>query len=209
MSATILCSFNYPAADFTSLVGSINFEILKQEASDAGLSVDVAGAIPSGDGARVDLVGLPTSADKTALDAIVAAHTGGNFASLPISIIVEAESNDSGDSGAEIQKALLETGKLPAGNYIATWNLEVYLDADSSDSRVKGLMKLGKNGGAKAERAELNNATADPQPMGGAFPIVAVDGDSYEVELTFQRIGAAGKTAKARRARLAFVPITP
>lgn len=204
MAATIISRFTYPNADFTSLGGNpINNGILAQEIEDdATITLPVSSVSSVGTDTQVDLSGNATAAMKTALDSIVADHGGGAFASFPQNA-TDADEDNEGDSGTETQKVSLNTGLMRSGTYLVLWYMELKLASDGGTSTgVVGRIKVGKNGAATAEQGQTSNEKAQYVAFSGSRRITVVDGDEYDIELTYQRSGAAGIAAYAQRASI-------
>lgn len=206
MAATIYTQLTIPLTDFTSLGGnSVNANILKQEFEDAGLTVTVQGVSVSASVVNAQFAGDPTSGDLSAIDAVIAAHTGGDFAATLQRAISEAA--DSDDTGDEIEKVSLDTGALPAGIYLLGWYLELATTTTTGTSGARGRLQVTKNGGTQTERAQSNAENDQWDPMSGSLSEEVVDGDSYEFALTFERIGVSGNAARAQRGRLTWTRI--
>lgn len=203
MAATIVSSFTYPLTDFTSLGGnSVNPNILKQEIEDdATITLTVSSVTKVGSTVKIDLEGNATAAMKTALDSVVAAHEGGNFAVFPQK--VSDEDAESDDTGSEVQKASLSTGLMPAGDYRIGWYMEVETTSESSGAtQAQGHFNVSKNGGSSSERGQTNAEHPRWVSMGGTYEGTFVDGDELDLELTYQRVGTSGNAARAQRARI-------
>lgn len=200
-----------PKADFIAASALPNFPIFTQELIALGLSVPVVSAVGSGNrgngpDAIIILDGLAVAADLTAIDAAVAAHTGASFASTVQNDISQAEQSD--DSGIPVTKASVSTGPLPAGDYQITWTAEIATSTNSTTSGAVVRLMGGKNGNPPTEQKQHTNAgNSTYEHFGGGLPIAMKDGDSWDLQIEFERIGAAGNAARCRRAAVGIVKV--
>jgi hypothetical protein len=203
MAATIISRFTYPNSDFTSLGGNpINNSVLAQEIEDdATITLPVASVVSLGTDTQIELLGNATAAMKTALDTLVADHEGGSFAIFPQSSSDDSETNE-GDTGTETTKVTHSTGLMPAGTYLVTWYMEVRLDTDGG-SAAGVVARLKVEG---TERAQTATEKAQYVHFSGSKRLTVVDGQEYDIDLTYQRSGA-GYTAYAQRASIDIMRI--
>jgi len=205
MASSITTNIVYPEADFVAAT-AINADILAQEIDDDGAITAVPDSVTYADGlVGIAFTELLDATQKAALDALVAAHVGGAFASVPITAFANAESSD--DSGSEVSKASISTGKLPAGTYLFSWYMEIAATTVDASPVAAGRLNVAIDGGASAEQASDVTGEGDYQSFSGSLPRAVLDGQSFDLDLTFQRIGSAGNAARARRARLAVTKV--
>jgi hypothetical protein len=141
-----------------------------------------------------------TSGTLGAVDNDVVAHQGGSWASLPVTEVSESESSD--DSGNEQTKLTLDTGLLPAGQYLLGWYCEIKTASEVTNTAAIAKLYVTKNGGAEVERGE--NVWPYPQynDFGGGFPVTVTDGESYTMRLAYERLGASSNPVTIQRARM-------
>jgi hypothetical protein len=203
MAVTIVTTLTYPRSDTPN--DRVNKDILNQELSEASLSVSVLGISISGTDIRIDLSGNASVDDETAINSVIAAHQGSDFSTTTQSSFSEAASSD--DTNGIIEKTALSTGLLPAGTYLMSWYMELATTTTTGTTGARGFLNVSKNGAAAVERAQSNNDLNQWVPMSGSLPVTVVDGDSYSMSLSFQRIGIVGNAARAQRARLTLSKI--
>lgn len=201
-----MASKTYDMTDFPN--DKINSAILTAEVEASSISIPLESiSVEEGEPDQVtfNFTGSFGGGDEAALDAVVAAHQGDDFTTFPAKVTVEAESSD--DSGSEIVKASL-TGILPSpGTYILMWYMEIGVTTTTGSTGVRGKLNVTKNSGSKIERAISHGGESQYKDMSGTFPFIAEAGDTYDFELTYERIGTSGNAAKAQRARIAVVRI--
>ncbi|MBN2256684.1 MAG: hypothetical protein JW704_02520 [Anaerolineaceae bacterium] len=203
MSATVTTTLVYPKSD--TATGSVNDYILKQELEDVGLSVGVQEVTSIGTDVRIVLSGNASEADKTAVDAVIAAHQGDAFQEPPMKVYAETLTSD--DSGDEIEKADLEVGPLAAGNYIVGWYMEHATTTTTGTSGSRAILDISKNGGAAVERAQDSNGENQFKSFSGSLALKVLDGESYSFTLLHERIGASGNASRVQRARITLVRV--
>lgn len=127
MSATARTTLIYPLTDFTTSGGVVNSVSLKQELTDASLSIPVSGASLDSSYCTITLSGNATSDDITKCNTVVAAHTGAAFSSTTQRV---SDENEAETVLTDWQTHLtLTSGPLPAGYYSLVWYAEIYLDS--------------------------------------------------------------------------------
>lgn len=204
MSATIYAQLSYPLSDFTTSGGVVNAVVLKQELGDAELSVTVQSVSASDTVANLFFTGDPSDADVAAIDAVVAAHAGTGFSPTLQKEVLLAE--DSDDSGDEKVRLTLDTGVQPAGTYLISWRMELAVTEATGSHACRGHLNVRKNGtGGFTEQAQNNWGEAVWSGFTGALALELVDGDRYEFQLSYERIGAVGNAARVQRARMTWV----
>jgi hypothetical protein len=192
---------DYNLSEFTSS-SDPNVGIFTQELQDDTNVVEKpTNVYRSGTTITVEWVGVTVSQGTVdAVDADVAAHVGGGYASPPITEILEAETSD--DSGDEQTRLELDSGLLPAGNYLLGWYSEVKLNAVVTNTAVAVRLYVNKNGNGEVERGLCTWPYPQYHDFAGSFPFVAADGDRYELRLAWERLGASSNPAFIQRARL-------
>lgn len=201
-----MASKTYYMSDFPN--NKMNTAILTAEVEDSTISLTLESInLEEGEPHQVtfEFTGTFGAGDESALDAVVAAHQGDDFTTMPAKVTVEAESSD--DSGSETVKASLP-GVLPSpGTYLLMWYMEIGVTTTTGSTGVRGKLNVTKNGGSAIERAISHGGESQYSDMSGTFPFTAEAGDTYDFELTYERIGTSGNAAKAQRARIAVVRI--
>jgi len=192
---------DYATSEFTSAT-EVNVGIFAQELQDDASVVEKpTNVYKSGTTVTVEWVAVTVSQGTIdAVDADVAAHVGGGYATPPVTENLEAETSD--DSGDEQTRLELDSGLLPAGNYLLGWYSEVKLDAEVANSAVAVRLYVTKNGGTEQERGTCVWPYSQYHDFAGSFPFVAADGDRYELRLAWERLGASSNPAFIQRARL-------
>jgi hypothetical protein len=203
MTTNVISEFRSPLAD--TATGAFNRAICLQEMKDKGLSVPVLDVVQKGTIIHTYLNGQATAADKTGVEEVIAAHQGAVFSILPLSSTTETEQED--DTGGVIEAEALDTGALSAGAYVFIWHLTGWIDpAASGVDRLEMKLMVGMNGGTKARRGIAQATTVNPETLSGSFPLVIKDGQSVQMQLTFQRINGSG-AVKVDSARLAIIKV--
>ena len=203
MAATVVTTLTFPKSDTVN--NKVNSSILKQELDDARLSILVESVSLVGTSVKIGLTGTATTDDETKITAVISAHAGEDFASVPQVAADEALVSD--DTGTVIQKLQLSTGALPAGTYLISWYMEIAITSETTGSYACGTLTVQTNSGVGVERAQHNNTEVAWKAMSGAISVTAVAGDDYVVALHYARTGLTGNAARAQRARINVVRI--
>lgn len=192
---------SYPRADFVASAGAVNARTFLAELKAAALPA-LSVAVNVTDAIVAYSAVLDPSQESTAAS-VVTTHSGTAFASTIQRVVAEPAASD--DSGSEVVRLTLDTGPLPAGDYVLSWYLELATTTTTGTTEARGLLYATKNAGARTERGQANRERASWFPMSGSMPAVIVDGDRYVFELAYQRIGDSGNAARVQRARLSWV----
>jgi len=198
----------YEKSEFTGTTppGNPNVSIFAQEVSDESLSVQPSSVYSSG----TDIVlmwdsGLPVTSDITLIDGVVASHEGGDFASSVQQEVVEAEDDD--DTGDPVVRATLDTGLLPADDYLLSWYAEGKVDSVVASTGMRIRLYITKNGGSRDERGEFNNDLNGYNPFSGTVMLNAVKaGETYKFELEYEKLGPTSNPAYIQRCRIFLAP---
>lgn len=176
---------------------SVNAPVLAAQIAAAALSVPLIGQPQlTGSSAVLNFTGTLSAADVTALNAIVAAHTGAAFGAT---ITQASDTTDSTNATTTFAtKLTLTAGPLPAGVYLGAWACEHYLDVLVANQGTD--TQLLYNGSVLYEDT-WNQAF--PHLFGGALPFTVIDGAQVVLTLQFKLLSAAA-LAHCRRARLAI-----
>lgn len=201
MTVTVVTQYTYPITD--TLNSKVNTAILKQELDDAGLSVSVGSVSVSGSSIFIELLGDAAAADIVLVDAVIAAHAGDDFVSVPIKVSEIAESPD--DGGSEVIRVTLTTGALAAGEYLLSWLMEHCITTNTGTTGSRASLYYSKNGDTPAQFTQEMNINDQWSCFSGGYPITVQDGDSWVFTLRHQRVGVAGNPSRVRRARLALM----
>jgi len=205
--ATTAVTRTIPKSDFvaTTPSGTPNLAIFAQEVADEGLSVDPTSVYTSGSDVVLAWDDLPVAADFSSIATLAAAHEGGDFASSEQQELVEAEDDD--DTGDPVVRATLDTGLLPAGDYLLSWYAEGKVNAVIAGTGMRIRLYITKNGGSRAERGEFNNDLNGYNPFSGTVMLNGVKaGETYEVELEYEKLGATSNPAYIQRCRIFLAP---
>jgi hypothetical protein len=193
---------SYPLADFPN--GKCNAAILAQEIKDdPAVSVEPSVQL-SGTTVTVQFAALITAAEVTALDALVAAHQGDDFAAAVQAVAAEGAVST---GAAKLGLVTLTSGPLAAGTYLGGWYGESKLAAAAADTGARLSMDYTLNGGATAEAAGSTSNIVDWESFAGSYPLTLLDGESVSVVLSVQRVGVGAVNADARRARITLARI--
>lgn len=143
------------------------------------------------------------AADITALDSLVAAHTGADFTPGPFEDIDEKEAAPgTDDSGDEVMTVHIDSIMPEPGRYQLWAYQELATTTTDGNTIAKGRLHVTKNG-TKKERGEGHNDQHLFQGMFVGFPFTVKAGDVYSFELTYERQGPSGNAARYQRARIA------
>lgn len=195
--ATTTTIRNYLVSEFPN--HKVNLEVLKQQVADASLSFNLE-VDPKlvGPQVRLQFAGDLTSQDLTNLDAVVAAHTGVDFAFPSNKIVDLTTSQDTGDG---YNKLSLSVGPLKAGDYFLSWSCEIRVTGVVADSGVSASLSVDGS-----ELATTKNETTDWTHFGGVLDLEIVSGQTIQVDLDFSKFGAGVNTAEMRRSRIIVHP---
>ena len=174
MTVTMVANPYYPISDTPN--NKINTLILKQELEDAGMSVTVGNVVTAGSNVQIQLLGLVLAADVTLMDAVIAAHQGADFATVPLKQYEEDETDD--DSGDPILKCELVCSPLPEGNYMIGWHMLHKLNANSDTSGSRATLTMIKNGGAENEISRDSCVIQEYQLFGSALSVEVKAGEN-------------------------------
>lgn len=201
-------SRTYALTDFTSSTPStVNVGIFTQELQDDGYVVEKPSNVyRSGTSVIVEWTTIVSQDTFDAVDNAVAAHVGGIYADIPITEISEGES--SSDSTSYVTKATLDSGLLPAGQYLMGWYCEIKTQNTVTNTAIQSALYVSKNGGADIERGENTWPYPQYNDFSGSFPFSATDGERYVMTLVYKRLGAQSNPAVIQRARLYIVRLS-
>lgn len=201
MSATIQTVYTYPITD--TLNDTVNPGTLYDELSDAGLSVSVGNVSLFGSNVLIQLLGDADAADLALVDAVIAAHEGNDYATLPI-IYYENETAVTDDTGSEIEAVTLNTGPLHAGKHMVHWSAEIASTDTTGTPGAKMRCSLQREGQTEYSKGESTNDTPAWRHVAVPFMFHASEGQRFTLRIYYQRTGSSGNAAKLRRARIAI-----
>ena len=194
-----------PGNDFTSLPpgGTPNLESLGAEITAdvvidqtlEGLSMNPA---TSPNTVFADFVADLSVPGKAALDAVIAAHTGVALVETPQRENSLAEQTEATTTPLDV--CTMSVAAVRGGNWQVTFYCEISVEDIVNNSGV--FVRLFIDG---AERAFSSSSSDQYQSFSGAALLTYSDGDTPELILQIQRVGAAN-TAKVRRCQVAIVP---
>ena len=205
MSSQSYSQLQYPLSDFVESGGVVSPVILKQELTDAGLSVTVNSVSVSDTVVNMFFFGMVLAADVTLVDAVVAAHTGDTFQPKYQREVSEVELTN--DTTTDVEKVSMDTGALEAGNYVVSWYAELCVTSVVAGTGASGGLNATKNGGSIVEVGRSVNDLSVYTSLSGSYTLLDVkDGEHYAFALVFKRLGASSNPAKMRRARIFLTP---
>ena len=202
-------TLTYQLTDFTTSGGVVNSQILLKELKTANLEATVNGVAPQTTQCIIILDtidGYVSVDDENVVDGYVAAHAGASFSSTLQKEILEVEDGD--DSGDEVTRLTLSTGPMPKGTYLASFGMEIATTtAGGGVTAARGILYVRKNNSAWIEKAQHNNGEAQWQKFSEMFATDVEDGDSFEIQLRYRRLGTSGNAARVRFARLVWLRV--
>ena len=204
MSSQSYSQLQYPLSDFVESGGVVSPVILKQELTDAGLSVTVNSVSVSDVLVNMFLLGMILEADVTLVDAVVAAHTGSAFSSKHQKAILQAEATN--NTTTDETRVSLDSGVLPAGIYTIMWYAEIAVTSLLANTGASVAMVVTKNGNGAVEAGSSVNDLPYYTSFSGSYQLEVTDGDQWVLALTWKRIGTSSNPAKIRRARIFLSP---
>jgi len=196
-----------PQSAFVSTTppGAPNLAIFTQEVADESLSEYPTSIYLSGSDVMVVWDDLPLAADRTAVLAVAAAHEGGDFAESVQKEIEEAEDDD--DTGDPVVRLTLDTGLLPAADYLLAWYAEGKVDSVVAATGMRIRLYITKNGGSRTARGEFNSASNGYNPFSGTVVLSGVEaGETYKFELEYEKLGPTSNPAYIQRCRVFLKP---
>lgn len=199
----------YYTSDFTSLSGGIaeNKPLLESALSALTLTVPVneVRVALGGAAAIVEWQQLPAPADVAAVDAAVAAFTGGPTTSQPFEFnSFGASTTQSGTHQTKIDET---TPPLDAGTYQVIWTSSLRMQAVAANTGVEGKIRLERSDGVFVEQDDAWDL-ANRHAFNGAITFQIQAGQTIRALLTFARLGVSG-TAEMSGARVTIDQIAP
>jgi hypothetical protein len=191
---TLTSAENYLLTEFPN--SAVNVPVLNAQIAAASLSVPLISTQLTGASVLLTFTGELSAGDITALNAVVAAHTGVPFGST---LVQSSDLTDTTTSSTSyVSKLVLNAGPLPAGTYLGSFACEHYLDTlvASTGSEAQLLYNTGV-------LYEDTWNQAYPHLFGSAIPFTVIDGAMVTLELKYKALGAV--TVHCRRARLGIV----
>jgi hypothetical protein len=202
MAGTTTVIRNYPLADFPNQ--KCNTAILAQEIKDDPAVLVEPSVQQSGTTVALQFAALITAAEVVALDALVAAHQGEDFAAPVQAVAAEAAVST---GATKLTLITLTSGPLTAGTYLVGWYAESKLAAAAADTGARLSLDYSINGGAVGEAAGNTSNIIDWESFAGSYPLTLKDGESVNALLAVQRVGVGAVNADARRARITLARI--
>jgi len=198
----------YTQADFTSLNTSIaeGLPLLRTALALLTLTEPVYDVRldPSQGAAIVEWVALPSTADVAAVDAAVAAFTGGTTTSAPIEINSFAAATST--IGTPTVKITHTTEPLDEGTYQVIWNSSIRMLAVIANTGVEGRIAISRSDGASVSQSDAWDL-ANLHTFNGAITFVILAGQTITATLSFLRLGSSG-TAEMSGARITIDKIS-
>jgi hypothetical protein len=198
----------YTQTDFLALATSIGegIPLLRTALAELTLTVPVSDVRLdlSANAAIVEWLTLPTSGDVAAVDAVIAAFTGGTTTSAPIEINSFATATST--SATPVVKITHTTDPLDEGTYQVIWNSTTRMQAVIANTGVEGRISIARSDGATVSQADAWDL-ANAHVFNGAITFVILAGQTIAVTLSFLRLGASG-TAEMSGARITIDKIS-
>lgn len=206
MAATVLSKFTYPKSD--TATGVVNSSILTSELKAVTYSAGVAvqNAYEQGTSVIVELSGNATADDKTAVDAVIAAHQGENFqdpyqsTSANDDVWGAPEKTVSDSTWSEV--FAFDSGALPAGRYQTLVSCEHKVDTlvsgDYSEVRV---LVTPPSTGVEVEMSYDSNEYDRYDSFGTGILLDVTNGQHIIVRMEQRKNGAGAASSILRRAR--------
>ena len=191
----------YAKAD--TATGNVNVASLATEIDEDATITTPLASIPQevGTDIVITFAGLLSSAEVTALDAVVAAHQGTSFpADLRYTASSVGESTNA--TNTPVEKLKITTDPLPAGKYLLQCMCE--FDCSSTAPNTAAQIHLNYNG---TEQLSDTWEEIAEHAFSAGLMVDVEDGKTIELQLTFQKIGAGSLTAQCRRARMVIAPV--
>lgn len=201
MVATIKTEYTYPITDTAN--DQVNTGTLSDELNDAGLSVTVGTVRVSGSNIIIELIGDAVPADLALADAVIAAHQGDDYASLPIAHY-EHETAETDDTGSAVEIVSFDSGPLHAGKHMIHWSGEIASTDATGTPGVKITVSLQREGQTEYNKGEATNDTPNWRHVTVPFIFHSAEGQRFTFRIYLQRTGSAGNPAKIRRARISL-----
>lgn len=183
----------YIQGDFTSLATSIaealpllrttlTLLVLSVPVSDVRLDLGQSAAI-------VEWLTLPLQSDINAVNAAVAAFTGGTTTAAPIEINSFGAATST--SGTPVVKITHTTAPLAAGTYQVIWNSSLRMQAVIANTGIEGRIAISRSDGASVLQSDAWDL-ANLHVFNGALTFIILAGQTISVVLSFLRLGASG-----------------
>ena len=193
-------SYNYSKQnDFPNQ--AVNVAALDAEIqADAAINVALVGTQVHLDDVTITFVDALPPAEETALDAVVANHSG-----LPLVDSAErvqdlSEQTTTDGNGTWADSLSLSPNPMKGGDWQLTWNAEIELDSMIDNSGVQARILVDG-----VERSLTTSRDDQWVHFAGSALLNITAGDAPSVLLQFQRAGVAN-TAKIRRRQIALIP---
>ncbi len=178
---------------------AVNAEALDAEIrADAAINVALEGTSVHLDEVGIVFVDALPPAEKTALDNVVANHTG--LPLVDVATRAQKVAEDTTPDATWKEGLTLSANPVRGGSWQVTWNAEIAVASMINNSGVQARMRI--NG---TERAITTSRDDQWVHFAGAGLVSLNDGDAPTIELQFQRAGVAN-TAKIRRCQIGLIP---
>lgn len=204
---------SYPRADFLALPGSIPLPLLRAVLGAVPQTVSIIDVrlTPQQDGAVVEWLGRPATADVQAIDDAIAAFAGGATTSEPFELESLASTNAPSD-GSLATVIDFTTPSLDGGTYQVLWAALVGMLATVANTGVRGLITLTRmnadGSGAVTRSWEHNWTMQQPQTFSGGITFKCQTGQKIRARLQVQKLGVAAATAQIGGSRITIDQIS-
>lgn len=193
----------YHQFEFAALTGGLtasNVALLETALRALTLTVPIGSVSLVGSGAAVvvEWEALPVAADLAAVDAAVAAFTGGTTTSSPFEYNSFAASTTT--SNTHQTKLDNTTPPLDAGTYQVIWNSTLRMQAVAANTGVEGKAAITRSDGVNVTQIDSWDL-AQGHAFNGAITFQVQAGQTIRSVLTFARLGASN-TAEISGARI-------
>lgn len=198
----------YRVSDFAALVtASINEGLLRTSLAELVLSTPIGNVevLAPGLGARLQWDTLPSAADISLIDGVIAAFTGGTTTSEPFEI--ESLGTTQSTSGTLVDKVNFTTPALDAGTYQACWCSTTRMNPAGASSGVLGTVRITRSDAVFREQKDSWDLTAE-HAFNGTITFKVLAGQTLAIKLSVSRIGAAG-TAEMSGVRVTVDQLSP
>ncbi len=180
---------------------AVNIAALDAEIeADAAINIALVGTEVHLDDVTITFVDALPPAEETALNAVVAAHSGLPLVDSAIRVQNLSEQTTADGNGTWTEALLLTPNPLQGGSWQVTWNAEIALDAILANSGVQARLLVDG-----IERSLTTSRDDQWVHFAGSALLSLNSGDAPPVKLEFQRAGVAN-TVKIRRCQIALIP---
>jgi hypothetical protein len=181
----------YTRADFAAIGNNaINLGILRATLTALSLTEPIDSVTPQANGGVVvEWANLPTQADFTAVDNVIATHTGGTTTKSPFR--ATQESAVDAISSSQVPVVSIQTPPLDAGDYQVSGAMMFQLTGEVAGTKAQVRFNLNDN--------LINGTTTDldqPVAYNFSFPLTKTAGSIIKIDILVSKLGASANTAR-------------